>query len=107
MKKIRDFLYHKASIKSILITAALLAAVAGTNFIIYFLKFLPLTGGTAYEVYEVRKAYRSLMFFLYSNSEGVLQNTPPEGKNNSASVFFFIRRLLMPVPSPDSPCNIQ
>ena len=48
MKKIRDFLYHKASIKSILITAALLAAVAGTNFIIYFLKFLPLTGGTAY-----------------------------------------------------------
>ena len=68
MKKIRNFLYHKASIKSILITAALLAAVAGTNFIIYFLKFLPLTGGTAYM--ELNIGYLPTDLFAFAESYG-------------------------------------
>ena len=68
MKKIRNFLYHKASIKTILITAALLAAVAGTNFIIYFLRFLPLTDGTAYM--ELNIGYLPADLFAFAERYG-------------------------------------
>ena len=68
MKKRQNLLYDKASVKSILITAALLAAVAGTNFIIYFLKFLPLTGGTAYM--ELNIGYLPEDLFAFAESYG-------------------------------------
>ena len=68
MKKLQNFLYRKASIKSVIITAALLIAVAGTNFIIYFLKFLPLTGGTAYM--ELNIGYLPADLFAFAERYG-------------------------------------
>lgn len=68
MKRLHDFLFRIASGKSVAVTAALLAAVATVNFSLYFVLFLPETGGTAYM--GLNFGYLPSDLFMYAEAYG-------------------------------------